>query len=344
MIKFSSLFKAKFNNIRPIVASALHIDTVKISHAYRSYDLPPPEELEDKGFELHYKRRKNSNNILTAHIKPNKYIRYHLTVIKSENGYCGVNIELSLAKYFHNSGLSIQTQIHIENIFDEIEFIIQRLVGVEFNPQTAKVSRLDVNADFPVGEHRIHSYLKAISRPNSRFTPGAFGDTTKQFYNKSRKLLVYGKYEEVKNQVKKGRATKHDLEEAKGLLRFEISLRKAPLDRLAKKLNVVAEANQLINLSVANQIVSEGLHEMRLDMKRISSDKLYRLMSEHFGKSAPLMLGIVQYRAVYGDDFWKIFGWSQSTYYKKIKKLKEANLWDISPDEELPALTLPKNL
>ncbi len=345
MIKLRPIAKARNNIPQSILAKALHIDTIRISHYCRPYDLPPPEELEDKGFELTYKRRKGSNNIMTAHLKPNNFRHYHLTVIKSDFGYSGVNIELSLAKFLDNSGLGglgIQSDDDIERGFESIEDIINGQVGVSFNVRTAKVSRLDVNADFPVGEDRIQSYINAISRPNARFTPAGFGDSTKEFFNKSRKLIVYGKYKEVEKRWKKGKATDEQLEAAKGLLRVEVSLRKSPLDRLAKKRNVAAETSKLINLSVANHIVSEGLHQLRLDMKRTSYEKLYRLMSEHFGRNAPLMLGIVQYRAVYGDDFWKIFGWSQATYHRKIKKLKEANLWDISADEELPALIVPE--
>jgi hypothetical protein len=348
MIKFTvtplSQVKVSQPTTQKIDASALHVDTIKISHAYRNYDLPPPDELKNKGFELITRCRKNSNDIITAHIKPNNSIRYHLTVIKNEFGYCGVNIEFSLAKYFDRSGLGIQTDADVDSAFDDIESIIYQLVGAKFDRRTAKVSRLDVNADFPVGEDKITSYINAISRPSLRFTPAAFGDTTIQFHNKSRKLMVYGKYKEVEKRFKKGKATTNDLEAAKGLLRVEIGLRKTPLDRLAKKLNVSAEASQLINLSVANHVVSSGLQELRLDMPKISHDKLYRLMSEHFGKAAPLMLGIVQYHAVYGDDFWKILGWSQAKYYKKKKELEDANLWNVSHDEELPALGLPHGL
>jgi len=339
MVKTTSLVTNQPPQV--IEASALHVDTVKISHEIRYYDLPPPDELEDKDFELTYKRRKNFNSILTAHLKLR---RYHLTVIKSERGYCGVNIELSLAKYTDYSGLGIQSDADINSVFDEIEFIIHDSVGVAFDPRTAKVGRLDVNADFPVGEDKVISYAYAITRPSLRLTPAAFGDSTVQFYNKSRKLMVYGKYKEVENRIKTGRVTADELEAAKGLLRVEIGLRKSPLDRLAKKLNISADARHLINLRVAKHIVAGGLQEMRLDMPKISYDKLYRLMSEHFGKKAPLMLGIVQYRAVYGDDFWKILGWSQAKYYKKKKELEDANLWNVSHDEELAALGIPESL
>jgi hypothetical protein len=323
--------------IQSIKADALHVDTVKISHACRFNDLPPPDVLEKQGFELTFKRRKNSNNILTAHLKTSSY---HLTLIKSDRGYCGVIIELSIAKYHSSNGLGTQTDADIDYVFREIEIIIGRYVGLKFDPKTAKISRLDVNADFQVGEVWVRSYLNALSRPSTRFIPAEFGDTTRQFYNKSRKLLVYGKYSEVEKQMKKGKATPADLKEAEGLLRVEIGLRKPPISRLATKLKVAAEGSNLINLSVAKQIVTDGLHELRLDMTKISHEKLFRLMSENFGTDAPLMLGIIKYREVYGDDFWKIFGWSQATYYRKIKKLKDANLWHISPDEDLPALEI----
>jgi hypothetical protein len=323
--------------VKSIKADALHVDTVKISHSYRFNDLPPPNVLENNGFELITKRRKNSNDVLTAHLYTNAY---RLNVIKSTSGYCGVNVELSVAKCHSSNGLGIQTDADIDYVFGIIEFIVGQYVGVKFDPKTAKLSRLDVNADFQVGEVKVRSYLNALSRPSVRFIPAEFGDTTRQFYNKSRKLLVYGKYREVEEQRKKGKASPADLKEAEGLLRVEIGLRKPPISRLANKLNVPAEGSQLINLAVAKRIVNDGLRELRLDMTKISHEKLFRLMSENFGTDAPLMLGIVKYREVYGDDFWKIFGWSPATYYRKIKKLKDANLWDVSPDEDLPALEI----
>ena len=331
-------------SVSSIEANTLHIDTIKIGHAYRNKDLPLLEGLLNKGFELNHKQRKNLNKITTAHLKPNNLIPYHLTIIKSDYGYCGVNIELSLAKFLDNSGLGEQTNDDIDCAFESIDYIIKEQVNVEFDSRTAKVGRLDVNADFPVGEDKIQSYINAISRPNSRFTPAEFGETTKQFYNKSRKLLVYGKYKEVEHRWKKGRATDEQLEMAKGLLRVEVGLRKPPIDRLAKKLNISAEASHLINLTVARQIVSEGLHQLSLDMPRISDDALYRELLKHFGKDAPYWLGIIKWKEKYGDDFWRILGWSQSKYYKKKRELETANLWNVVSDEELQALELTEGL
>lgn len=38
--------------VEPIPASAVHIDTVRLSHSYRAADLPPPDELLRSGFEV----------------------------------------------------------------------------------------------------------------------------------------------------------------------------------------------------------------------------------------------------------------------------------------------------
>ncbi|HEY0324087.1 MAG TPA: phage/plasmid replication protein [Pyrinomonadaceae bacterium] len=328
------------NNTNEIEAKALHIDTIKLSHAYKFHDLPPPQELKVKDFEINTKER-NSNSIITAHLKSNKFNPFYLIVIKSGSGYCGIIIELSIAKLLDGNGLEIQTDEDIEAAFDGIEYIINKNVGVDFNSRTAKIGRLDVNADFLVGEDRITSYIHSISNPTAKFIPATYADTTRQFYNKSKKLLVYGKYEEVKKQVKEGKATLDDLEAAKGLLRFEVSMRKSPISRLAQKLKVPAEASHLINLSVASQIISEGLHQLDLDRPKLSKKLLYAKLLNHFGDKAPAMLGIIKWHEVYGDNFWKDLGWSPSTYYRNRNKLMAANLWNIAPVEALPSLTLP---
>jgi hypothetical protein len=52
--------------IQPIMAEAVHIDSVRLSHAYLARALPSPQDLSNAGFDLTYKNRKGSD-IVTAH-------------------------------------------------------------------------------------------------------------------------------------------------------------------------------------------------------------------------------------------------------------------------------------
>lgn len=326
-----------------IAASAIHLDTVQIGHAYKVSDLPPPDELSRRGFEISFKERESSGDIIIGRFRPLSKQSHEprLTVIRSEQGYCGIKAELSIAKLLDGSGLGSQTDEDIECALDAIEGSIRQRTGVDFNSRTAKVKRLDVNADFPVGEHRVRPYVRAISCRSARMTRGTVGDTTTQFHNRSRKLVVYGKLAEVRKQYCSRAASREDVEAARGLLRVESRLMAAPLIRLAGKFDVPADAGHLLTMGVAHRIMVEAIAELNLDRPKPSNQHRAQLLLQHFGKDAPSMLGILEWRALHGEGFWREIGWSQATYYRNRKRLQTANLWDFSPAGELPALLLP---
>jgi hypothetical protein len=106
------------------------------------------------------------------------------------------------------------------------------------------------------------------------------------------------------------------------------------------KFSIPDEARHLLKLSVASHLVADTLLDLGLNMQKQSKHRRDELLLEKFGHTAPYMLGILEWRAHYGEDFWEKLGWSKQTYNKKKKQLKAANLWDFSPDEHLPALLL----
>jgi hypothetical protein len=327
---------------RPIFSNAVHIDTVQISHAYRNTDLPPPNDLEKLNFDLNLKNR-GQNKIMTAYSKPNKLNPHapRLSIIISEHGYSGIKVEVSIAKLLDGIGLAVQTDEDIECALDAIEDYIRNRIGVNFDARTAKVKRYDANADFLVGEKRIQSYLKAISSPNARLITATFGTTTKQFHNKTRTLIVYSKYEEMKNAYKNGKVRLEDVKAAEGLLRVEQRIKNLQeVNRLAYQLSLPADSGHLFTTSVASTLVDKTLSELGLDNTIISYEKRDNLLIEKFGYDAALMLGTLEFRARRGERFWKELRWSQSTYYRKKAMLEKYNLWNISPSEELPALII----
>lgn len=328
-----------------VAADAIHIDTIALSHAYRLTDLPLPAELSQQGFEISFKNRENSGDITTARFAPfgRQSHEPRLTVIRSEHGYCGIKVETSIAKLLDGNGLAPQTNEDIACALDAIEDCVRHRTGVDFDSRTAKVKRLDTNADFQVGENRIRPYIKSLSCRNSRMTRGTVGTTTAQYYNGSRTLIAYGKLAEMMSQYKARAATREDVQSATGLLRIESRLRSAPLIRLAGKLEVTPDSGNLLTLEVAQQIVAEALTELGLDSPKPSSQQREQLLLERFGKDAPTMLGVLEWRARNGEDFWKELEWSQAKYYRLRRQLRNANLWDFSPTDSLPALTINCN-
>jgi hypothetical protein len=330
--------------LQPIIAEAVHIDSVRIGHRYRVSDLPPPKELKILGFDLSFKIR-GKNAITTA--KPNPtfstsndpYIK--ITSSSNPHSYSGISVSCSLAKLVNGNGLGEQTDDDIECALDAIEDFIRTRLGMDFDAPTAKVSRFDVNGDFRVGEERIKLYLNSLSRPNSRLVQSTFGDSTNYFYNGSRAFAVYGKREEMENQYKNGKATLDDVAAADGLLRVETRLKNTEsIKRFAKGQSIQTFAKDLFTKAVASTFMSEALQQLDLDQEKISVDAREHVLIQAFKKDAAEMLGILQYRGLLGEDFWKQLGWNQQMYYRKKKELVSANLWNVSPAERLPALVV----
>lgn len=329
----------------PIVADAVHIDSVKLSHSYRASELPSPTDLVKMGFDLTFKTRGN-NEITTA--RPKQALSTssgpYITVIRSSNNYAysGIAVEVSLMKLGTYSGLGVQSNEDIEWGLDAIGDVVRDKLNVSFDARTAKVSRFDVNADFNVGEQRIKLYIDSLSRPYSRLTPSTFDDSTVYYYNGSRTFAVYGKRKEMEKQFKKGKVMKQDVDAAEGLLRVEMRL-KTPhaVKQYAKKIPVKALAKDLFTEAIASKLMSETINQLDLDKAKISMDARAELLIKEFGFDAPEKLGILRYKELFGEDFWIKLGWSKSTYYRKRKELENVNLWSVSPDEALPALVIP---
>jgi hypothetical protein len=329
------------NNVfaEPIMAKAVHIDTVYLSHAYRITDLPPPEELKRRHFSLTHKPGDIAEIIIARSLPTfKKSYEPRLTVIISGR-YCGIKVELSIAKLLDGNGLGVQTNDDIECALDAIDDYICGRIGVEFDSRTAKVGRLDVNADFPVGENNIIPYLRAISPPDSRLETGKFGTTTEVFFNGSRALEVYGKRKEMEKQFKRKKATAEDVAAADGLLRIEARLKTTQvIERLSAKLNYPSDAQYLLTLPVARKIMSKAISELEMDRPKFSLHQRDKYLKKIFKGNAPAMLGILEWRARYGEEFWRTLNWSPSKYYKKKRELKRANLWSVSPVKALPPL------
>jgi hypothetical protein len=180
-----------------------------------------------------------------------------------------------------------------------------------------------------------------MSHPDSRLKSGTFGDTTGLFFNGSRAIEAYGKRKEMEEQFKRKKATVEDVKAAVGLLRIEARLKTLQaIGRMANKLGVSPFAEHLLTLPIAAQLMSKALTELDLNRPKYSLHGRDKILRKCFKHNAPTMLGILEWRARYGEDFWRDLKWSQSKYYSKRKDLIQANLWSVSPLEPLPALAI----
>ena len=65
------------------------------------------------------------------------------------------------------------------------------------------------------------------------------------------------------------------------------------------------------------------------------------LLLEQLGKGRGRNAWAASYTAKQSSDgLWNKLGWSKQTYDKKIRRLVQANLLDLSPAEALPALVI----
>lgn len=333
--------KAEDESQRQIKATAIHIDTVKLRHSLAPNDVPSVESLYENGFEVNEKLDKNGFKLRTLTYKPSeKYKTPYLQIVSSEGGYCFITVTCSIAKLIDGNGIGLQSDQDVAFALSEITRLVNEKTKSRFDAATAIVSMLDVNADFAVGEEQIRNYVNSVSQPTRRLKPAKFGETTIAFSNKSRKIEIYGKYQQMEKLFHKGRVSLDDVEAAKGLLRIEVRLMKPSLRRLKNTLRTELLAENLLKMSVAEDVLKKHIRLLNLHNHKPSNANFDKHLLSAFGKDTPKMYGFLYYRNLYGEDVLKQLGWSKSTYDRVKRKLIKANLWDNLQSESLPALLI----
>jgi hypothetical protein len=179
-------------------------------------------------------------------------------------------------------------------------------------------------------------------------TSHRIGATSLAFKNNSQIIRLYGKHEEVKYRVDKGRATEAELRDSVGLLRLEVShFNSDACRRLSHKYSLEGRyAHLLLHSSIARQELDRGLIALGLNNVTETVDARVDLLREIYGDSPHTrrLVAFLGFLDRYGEGFWHhgFGGYRRSAYFQCRRDVKKAGVW-LKSDHQLPPLQLIKS-
>lgn len=247
----------------------------------------------------------------------------------------GLRVESSLPKLLYGNNLSRVSDPRpalerlAEFVGDHVQGSIPSLFEMEY-------LRVDYCNDFQVGSS-LSDYVQTLARlsylKHNRITDGAGGV---EWWNKSRRIRVYDKWREIKEKEKL------DIAAAKGILRFELELRKksAFIERRLHAKHLTFQ--DVLDPVAAYLFLSDALTKMCLSATFRTQDNAKNILDSKFPfVKATRLLGIL--RRLQHDSAQNIKSLSsRSSYYNDRRALRRLGLWPPSSTQiELPGLKLP---
>jgi hypothetical protein len=197
--------------------------------------------------------------------------------------------------------------------------------------------RVDYCHNFRLGSalpDYVHTLSKVTFLKHRRTTDGYGG--VEWWSNNGRRIRAYDKYKELLENDEK------DVPEARGVLRFEIQLRKKSgfLQRRQKTKHL--KLQDVLKPEIAYCCLVETLNKMCVDLRFVTQAAARNVLDEHFSyRKATRLLGFLR-RLDTGtmDDHRKLT--SRSAFFSDKQDLKRLGLWPPSAvPSELPGLRLP---
>ena len=260
--------------------------------------------------------------------------------------------EVSVPKMLYSSNVRMVTDADIARALDRISNFVSKVTGVEFDAYTTLVGCVDYCFNFPVGEANILPFIAAASYGSlPRMRRVAIEDTTVTWESKdkckSKVVKLYGKHREVESRIGEKNVTDDELRDAIGLLRLEVSFRRAAtINRLAEKFGHADRiAAHLLTEEIALSVLTDTLEALGLNQPIASTDSRLDILREHYGDTATCrrLVAFLAFLDRYGESFWRhgFGGYKRSAYYRDAKALKEAGVWLKTPSQRaLPPLRL----
>jgi hypothetical protein len=247
----------------------------------------------------------------------------------------GLRIEASLPKLLYGNNLSRLSDPFpaLERLSefarDHVKGLLPDLIEMEY-------LRVDYCHNFQVGT-ALNDYVQTLARlpylRHNRITDVSGGV---EWWNGSRRIRVYDKWREIKEKEKL------DVPAAKGILRFEIELRKKSgfIERRlhTKRLTF----REVLDPEAAYLFLNDALNRMCLKTTFCTQDHAKSILDFNFGYvKATRLLGILR-RLEFGSahDIKSLS--SRSSYYSDRRTLRGLGLFPPSSTQiELPGLKLP---
>ncbi len=239
--------------------------------------------------------------------------------------------EVSLPKMLFGTNAKEISRSDLSTAFDLESQLVSIMIGREFDARQALIKRVDYCANFSVGESHIKAYLEAAKKSGLARRVRHIYDTGVSFKAACLETIIYDKGAEVARAATRNRYSATILPSGVGLLRFENRYRGKAVTRLANKLRLNDKrASNLLTPEIASLVINERLFALGLSATVDQDDELLRRLAKKFGKDAPTLYGLLQYRNSFGEKYWTDLGISQSTHYRNKKKLVGAGLWVTS--------------
>jgi hypothetical protein len=247
-----------------------------------------------------------------------------------------LRVEASLPKLVY--GNNLESIVDPAPAFEQLTELVLDHVGGEIrNVSHMEFLRVDYAHNFTVGNH-LQAYVDTVGKVNflkhRRTTDGCGGI---EWWSKNgRRIRFYDKHKEILETEKKS------VPEAKGVLRFEIQLRKKS-QFLQRRLNEKhLTLGEVTKPAVAYACLSETLNRMGFDLKFVTRDRARDILDAAFGyRKATRLLGVLRRLETEPMEHLRSTS-ARSTFYADKKDLRLFGLWPPSSTQaELPGLQLP---
>ncbi|MBA2732387.1 MAG: hypothetical protein H0U54_05800 [Acidobacteria bacterium] len=318
------------------------LDTVSLRY---NVTLLSPARMSERGFSTTSRHTLTDFPYLTwkLNIPRDKGTLPRLTWSSTPSGDW-LTAEVSLPKFLYGNNVRLVSDVDAQRGLSDISRFVSETAGVPFDAPLALVGRVDYCWAFLIGESNIVPYIAATAHATaSRMLRHQVGSTTVSFGNKSRRIMVYGKHEEVLSRARVGTVADADLHASLGQLRLEVSHRNDGCRRLAKRYKLPArQARYLLTSDIALNELDLALEVLGLNKITESKDARIDVLRERYGDTTHCrcLIAFLSYLDRYGEDFWKHgIGYKRSTYYGYASELKTAGVW-LRADKVLPSLHL----
>jgi hypothetical protein len=235
--------------------------------------------------------------------------------------YLSASFSVPGVLYGHNSQLPNQTEVY--QALNRVANLIGYGTGIDFNPVTANVVRVDYSRDFKLSEDRVVPTLQILSKVRiSRRRPDKKGDTALYWQAKQSQICVYSKWHEAEDDY------------SKGILRLEYRFTDSDaIERKRKSMKLQDRTPiSVLSADVSEKILDLAMYELQLTdaLRGAEPDHALKRLCEHYKRTRAWRLyGFLKDLETYGEHFYRMpwLNVKKATYFRNLNECRKAGVW-----------------
>lgn len=307
------------------------LDTVEVKHYYTN---PLSEaDILDLGAIRLSRYRLRTYGLSPEPDKPLPAITFRFT----PDGIMHVSARFSVAKvrFGHNAQLPLEPEA-LEGLGFASNNIEAR-TGLEFKWQSATVNEAHFARDVQLGEAGVYRAVEVLSKLKmAGLRKTLWNDTTICFENKSLRIRIYPKLQEV---LASNAGNAAAVEAARGKLRFEYCLlKKYSIDSHVKRLGMAdSTASNLFKESVTDALLSQLFRELGFPEILTNDRSSLVTLCEHYPvRKAMKLSGFLEMVRIRGEHFYRdsTIGFSKDSYFYARRQCIRAGVWKVGDSLE----------